>query len=65
METIVINTKKNGNAKFIMELVKKLGEKGQILSKADQEDFLLGNIIKTEKIGKNVSRETIFKKLKG
>lgn len=64
MDTLIINTKKEGNAKLLLELAKKLGERGKILNKNDQEDFLLGNIIKAEKTGKNVSRETIIKKLR-
>lgn len=64
METIIINTRKSGNAKFILELVEKLGESGKILNKQEQEDFLLGNLMQTEKTGKTVSRATIFKKLK-
>jgi len=64
METIIINTRKSGNAKFILELVEKLGENGRILNKEEQEDFLLGSLMQTEKTGKTVSRATIFKKLK-
>lgn len=64
METLIINTKKNGNAEFILELVKKLGETGKLLSKEEQEDFLLGSIMKAEKIGETVSRDSIFGKLK-
>jgi len=64
METIIINTRKSGNAKFILELVEKLGESGKILNKEEQEDFLLGNFMQAEKTGKTVSRATIFKKLK-
>lgn len=64
MDTLIINTKNAGNAKLLLELVKKLGEKGKILSKQEQEDFLLGNIIKAEKTGKTVSRDAIMKKLK-
>ena len=64
METLVITTKNSENAKLLLQLVKKLGEKGKILNKQEQEDFLLGNIIKAEKTGKTVSRDTIMKKLK-
>ena len=64
MTTILINTKENSNAKFILELVAKLGEQGKILKATEQEDFLMGAYIKAEKTGKTVSRETIFKKLK-
>ena len=64
METIIINTKKSGNAKFIMQLVDKLGEEGKILTGSEQEDFLLGAKMQQEKTGKNVTRDTIFKKLR-
>ena len=64
MDTLVITTKNSENAKLLLQLVKKLGEKGKILNKQEQEDFLLGNIIKAEKTGKTVSRDTIMKKLK-
>ena len=64
MDTLIINTKNPGNAKLLLELVKKLGEKGKILNKQEQEDFLLGNIMRVEKTGKTVSRDAIMKKLK-
>jgi hypothetical protein len=64
MDTLIITTKNAENTKLLLQLVKKLGEKGKILNKQEQEDFLLGNIIKTEKTGKTVSRDTIMKKLK-
>jgi 4-hydroxy-3-methylbut-2-enyl diphosphate reductase IspH len=63
METIIINTKNSSNAKFILELAKKLGESGKVLSQSDQEDFLFGTLMKNEKTGIKVSREAIFKKL--
>jgi hypothetical protein len=64
METLIINTKHNGNAKFILELVKKLGEEGKILSDEQQEDYFLGALMNQEKTGVKVSRATIFKKLR-
>jgi len=64
MDTLIINTKNPGNAKLLLELVERLGEKGKILNKQEQEDFLLGNILMAEKTGITVSRETIMKKLK-
>lgn len=64
MDTLIINTKNSGNAKLLLELVKKLGEKGKILNKQEQEDFLLSNIMKAEKTDKTVKRNTIMKKLK-
>lgn len=64
MDTLIINTKNSSNAKFILELVKKLGETGQILSEEQQEDYFLGTLMNKEKTGVKVSRATIFKKLK-
>ena len=64
METLIINTKNASSAKFILELVKKLGESGKILNVEEKEDFFLGALMSVEKTNKKVSRETIFKKLK-
>lgn len=63
MDTIIINTTKDGNAKFILELVEKLGETGKILSEEEQEDFLLGTIMQADKTSETVSRDSIFKRL--
>lgn len=65
METIVINTKDKSSAKFILDLITRLGEKGRILDTEQKEDFALGMLMKKEKTGKEVSRATINKKLKG
>ncbi|OYU83606.1 MAG: hypothetical protein CFE24_10475 [Flavobacterium sp. BFFFF2] len=64
METLIINAKNASSAKFILELVTKLGESGKILSKEEKEDFFLGSLMDAEKTNEKVSRETIFKKLK-
>ncbi len=64
METILINTKNTSNAKFILELAKKLGENGKILNFEQQEDYFLGAMIANEKTGVKVSRNQIFEKLK-
>ena len=64
METLIITTKNANNAKFILELVQKLGESGKILNVEEKEDFFLGALMNIEKTNKKVSRETIFKKLK-
>ncbi len=64
METLIINTKNSANAKFILELTKKLGEKGKILNFEQQEDYFLGAMISIEKTGIKVSRNEIFEKLK-
>lgn len=64
METLIINTKNASSAKFILELVQKLGESGKILNVEEKEDFSLGALMNIEKTNKKVSREAIFKKLK-
>ena len=64
MDTLIINTKDSANAKLILQLVKKMGEKGKILNQSQQEEVLLGNIMMEEKTGKKVSRNAIMKKLK-
>lgn len=61
METIIINTQDKSNVKFILDLVKKIGEKDRVLTKAEQEDFLFGELIKKSKTGEKVSREEVFK----
>ena len=63
METLLINTKNSSNAKFILELVKKLGEEGKILTTEQQEDYFLGAMMSNEKTGEKVSRNEIFEKL--
>jgi hypothetical protein len=63
MDTLIINTKNSGNAERILELVKKLGEEGKILSKEEQEDFLLGEIMEADNTGKDVSKKIILKGL--
>ena len=64
METLIINTKNATSAKFILELIEKLGESGKILKGEEKEDFYLGALMNVEKTGRKISRETIFKKLK-
>ena len=64
MTTLLINAKEPDNAKFILELVKKLGEKGEIITSEKKEDVFLGITMNEEKTGTTVSRDAIFKKLK-
>ena len=63
METIVINTKNSGTAKLILDLVEKMGESGRILTKTEQEDYLLGELMLKERTGKKVSKAAILKTL--
>ncbi len=63
MATIVIDTKTNKNTEFILEFIKKIGEKGKVLTRIEREDFLFGQIIQKERTGRKVSRDTIMKNL--
>lgn len=62
MAVTVIQTDSKTN-KLLIEFAKKMGLSAKSFSDEDYEDFLFGKILKTEKTGKNVSRETIMKKL--
>jgi hypothetical protein len=62
MQTL-LNTKNSSNAKFFLELAKKLGEEGKILNSEQQEDYFLGAMIAKEKTGVKVSRNQVFEKL--
>ena len=61
MSTIVINTDSQ-NSKILKELAERLGAKVMKLKDDQYEDLLLGALMESEKTGKNVSREMIFKK---
>ena len=50
--------------KLIQELAEKLGADVSSMNAEQYEDFLLGNLMETEKTGKTVSKATILKKLK-
>jgi Mg-chelatase subunit ChlD len=63
MSTIVINTDSQ-NSKILKELAERLGAKVMKLKDDQYEDLLLGALMESEKTGKNVSREMIFKKQK-
>ncbi len=45
METVIINTKSNANAKLIIELAKKMGDTGKKINFNELEKYLLGNIM--------------------
>lgn len=63
MSAILIKTDKK-KGKILSDLAKQLG--GNVIDIGDVqfEDLLLGKMMDTVKTGKNVSRSTIFKKLK-
>jgi hypothetical protein len=61
MAVTVIQTDSKSN-KLIIEFAKKMGLTAKSFNDEDYEDFLFGKILKFEKTGINVSRETIMKK---
>ena len=63
MGAIVIKSSNNKNLRLLTELAKQLGETVDKLSPAQAEDIQLGMLMKKEKTGKTVSRESIFKHL--
>jgi hypothetical protein len=63
METIVIQTNSKSTTKLLVELVRKLGDKAQILDKDIAEDLALGEMMKHEKTGQLVSKQTIMEQL--
>ncbi len=64
MATIIIETKKSDNVKYILDFLEKLGEEGEIVSDDFREDFLLGLAMNDEETGEIVSRDTIFSRLR-
>lgn len=64
MSTIMIKTDKQ-SSKILSELAKKLGANVVDIKDEQFEDFMLGAMMDSVKTGKSVSRNTIFKKLKG
>ena len=64
MEVLLIEPKDKSNLKLLVELAKKLGSKVATLDQEQAEDMALLSLMKKEKTGKTVSRDTIMKKLK-
>ena len=55
----------NQSSKILKELAERLGASVTNVKEEQYEDFILGTLMDSEKTGKTVSREVIFKKLKG
>lgn len=64
MAAIVIESTDKASLKLLSEMAKKLGGQVTSLDKDQTEDLLLGLLMKKEKTGKNVDRETVMKKLR-
>ena len=63
MGAIIIKSDNAKHLKLLAELAEQLGEKVGRLTTSQIEDLQLGLLIKKEKTGKAVSRDTIFKLL--
>jgi hypothetical protein len=64
MGVLLINTANSKELKLVRELLDRMKIKNMEISRDDNEDFLFGEIIKKEKTGELVTRNTIMKKLK-
>ncbi len=51
--------------KILSALAKRLGAQVTLIDEDQYEELLLGTLMDEEKTGKTVSRDSIFKKLKG
>ncbi len=63
MSAITIKADDKSN-KILKELAKRLGANVVNINDDQYEDILLGSIMESERTGKDVPREEIFKKLK-
>ena len=63
MSAIIIKADPKSN-KILSQLAIQLGGNVLSLNEMQLEDFLLGKMMDKFKTGKNVSRKTVFKKLK-
>lgn len=63
MGAIVIKSSNTKNLKLLSALAEQLGETVSQISSSQAEDIQLGLMMKKERTGKTVSRQTIFKHL--
>jgi hypothetical protein len=63
METLLIQTQSKSTSKLLINLVKKMGDKAQVLSPEIAEDLAFGWMMSQEKTGKNVSKSSILEHL--
>jgi hypothetical protein len=63
MEAIIIKSDNKSN-QILFDLAKKLGANVMPVSSEQYEDFVLGSLMDKVKTGKNVSKNTILKKLR-
>lgn len=63
METLLIQTQSKQTSKLLVELVKKMGDKAQVLNPEIAEDLTLGLMMTQEKTGNKVSKASILEHL--
>ena len=63
MSTVILNAENKSDLDLLLQFAKRLGIKVKVLSKSEMEDNFLGLMMKEEKTGYNVSRESVMKKL--
>jgi lysophospholipid acyltransferase (LPLAT)-like uncharacterized protein len=63
MASIIIQSENSDNVELIAKLAKKLGINVSDVTDEQSEDLALGSMMTKVKTGKNVSRESIMKKL--
>jgi hypothetical protein len=63
MGAILIKTNDASELRFIKEMLKRVRIKNKELKDDEYEDFLFGIMMKSNKTGKTVLKETITKKL--
>jgi hypothetical protein len=60
METLLIQTQSKSTSKLLIDLVKKMGDKAQVLSPEIAEDLAFGWMMSQEKTGNKVSKSSII-----
>ncbi len=63
MAAILIKSNSPSNLQLLSELVKKLGDTVIELNADELEDLALGSLMQKARTGKNVSRNSVMKKL--
>lgn len=65
MQSVIITSKTKSGAKMLKELASELGYSFEILTKEQEEDFLLARAIKEGETGKYVNTKKFVSKLRG
>ncbi len=65
MEVVIIKSLDPEHVRLITEFAENLGDKVDLITEEDAEDYALGKLMLQQKTGKEVSREVILAKLRG